>query len=101
MQARQANRAVADASRFWHPQIEQRQVRNVRPARRNARTHSKKQLEKLIAIIRQFGFLVPILIDEHGTVIAGHLRLEAAKLLRMADVPVIQITYLTEVEKRA
>jgi DNA modification methylase len=93
--------ARPDSATFWHPQVEQRPIRNVRPAKRNARTHGKKQLDKLIASIRQFGFLVPILIDEQGTVIAGHLRLEAAKALRMAHVPAIRITYLTDAEKRA
>ncbi len=90
-----------DARGFWHPKIEMLPLKRLRPAKRNARTHSKKQREKLLAIIRRFGFINPIIIDEEGNVIAGHLRLEVAKLLGMTHVPVIQITYLSELEKRA
>jgi ParB-like chromosome segregation protein Spo0J len=49
----------------------------------------------------RFGFINPIIVDENGNVIAGHLRLEVAGLLGMTEVPVIQITHLTDLEKRA
>src|SRR5206468_4892787 len=55
----------------------------------------------LLAIIRRFGSINPIIIDENGKVIAGHLRLEVAGLMGMTHVPVIQITHLTDLEKRA
>jgi len=42
------------------------------PNRRNARTHSKKQNRQIADSITAFGFLVPILIDEDGVIIAGH-----------------------------
>jgi len=68
---------------------------------RNARTHSPRQISKIAASITKFGFLVPILIDEYGLVIAGHGRLEAARQLDMKEVPVILATHLTETQKRA
>lgn len=86
---------------FWHPKIELRSIKKIRPAKRNARTHSKKQIEKLIGIIRRFGFINPILIDENGVIIAGHLRREVAERLGMTHVPVICITHLSELEKKA
>ena len=90
-----------DGHRFWHPKIELWPIKKVRPSKRNARTHSKKQREKLLAIIRRFGFINPIIIDENGTVIAGHLRLEVAGLLGMTHVPIIQVTHLTDLDTRA
>jgi DNA modification methylase len=96
------NTSFSDANRrFWHPKIELWPIKKVRPSKRNARTHSKKQRDKLLAIIRRFGFINPIIIDENGTVIAGHLRLEVAGLLGMTHVPIIQVTHLTDLDKRA
>ena len=48
---------------------------------RNARTHSKKQLRQIADSIRAFGFTNPVLIDEEGTILAGHGRVAAAKLM--------------------
>src|SRR4051812_41558558 len=94
--------AIGPQSRaFWHPKIESRSIKKIRPAKRNARTHSKKQTEKLIGIIRRFGFINPIIIDQNGTIVAGHLRREVAQQLGMTHVPVICITHLSELEKKA
>ena len=71
------------------------------PYSNNARSHSKKQLRKLANSIRTFGFLIPIVVDPHGEIIAGHGRLEAAKLLGLETVPTIRIDHLTEEMKRA
>ena len=76
-------------------------VGTLRPAARNARTHSKKQIRQLAAVIKQVGFLVPILTDKHGRIIAGHGRREAAILLGMSEVPVICVSHLTDAEIRA
>jgi hypothetical protein len=89
------------AERFWHPAIEMRPVKKLRPSERNARTHSKRQREKLIAAVRRFGFINPIIIDEEGHILAGHLRYEVACELGLKLVPAIEITHLTELEKRA
>jgi ParB-like chromosome segregation protein Spo0J len=53
----------------------------------NPRTHSKRQVEKIAASIRKYGFTNPILIDENNSILAGHGRLEAAKSLEMSSVP--------------
>ena len=71
------------------------------PYDRNARTHSPDQLDKLAAAITEFGFTSPILVDERGVILAGHGRLMAAKRLSLQCVPVIQITHLTDDQKRA
>ena len=71
------------------------------PAPRNARRHSRKQIQKLARIIGEFGFLVPLLVTQDGRIIAGHGRAEAAKLLSMTHVPVIYVDHLTPAQIEA
>ena len=78
-----------------------RPVDALRPDPRNARTHPKSQVDQIVASIRQFGFVNPILTDPDGRVIAGHARIDAAKAMGLAEVPTIQIRGLTEAQKRA
>ncbi len=68
---------------------------------RNARTHSKKQLKQIAQSIETFGFTNPILIDQSNAILAGHGRVEAAKLLGMSQVPCLRIEHMTPDEKRA
>lgn len=81
--------------------IEHVTIRDLAPWARNARTHSKKQVRQIADSIEQFGFTNPVLIDETRTILAGHGRVEAAKLLGMSDVPCLQLDHMTETEKRA
>lgn len=67
----------------------------------NPKTHEEKQIQQIARSIERFGFNNPILIDEKSEVIAGHGRLAAAKLLKLDAVPVICLSHLSEVEKRA
>ena len=71
------------------------------PDPRNARTHPKRQIEQIVQSIRAFGFTNPVLVDEAGNLIAGHGRLRAAKELGLAEVPVIELTGLSEPQKKA
>ncbi len=71
------------------------------PYERNARTHTKKQVHQIAASIREFGFTNPVLIDAEGGIIAGHGRVEAAKLLGLEKVPTIRLDHLSEAQKRA
>jgi DNA modification methylase len=71
------------------------------PDPRNARTHSKRQIAQLVASIDEFGFTNPILADPDGKVIAGHGRLLAAKQKGLADVPVIELAGLRDLQIRA
>src|SRR3979490_2531385 len=70
------------------------------PSPRNARTHSDAQIAEVAGSIRAFGFTNPILIGEDGDVVAGHGRLEAARRLGLAEVPVIPLRGLTELQRR-
>ena len=67
----------------------------------NARTHSKKQVAQIAASIREFGFNNPVLIDDSCMIIAGHGRVEAAKLLGWTQVPTIQLDHLSREQIRA
>lgn len=78
-----------------------REVLGLKPARRNARTHSAKQIAQLAASINQFGFVNPVLLDAKGRVVAGHGRLAAARQLGMTSVPTIALTHLAPAELRA
>jgi DNA modification methylase len=71
------------------------------PNKRNARTHSRRQIRKIADSISAFGFVVPILIDEGGNIIAGHGRYAAAHLLGLKQVPVIEVQGLSEAKRRA
>jgi DNA modification methylase len=81
--------------------IEDIPLGRLKPWNRNARTHSKKQVRQIADSITEFGFTNPVLIDESGTIIAGHGRVEAAKLLRMEAVPCLRIQSMTAEQKRA
>jgi DNA modification methylase len=67
---------------------------------RNARTHSDAQVAEIAGSIRAFGFTNPILVGDDRDIIAGHGRLAAARLLGLAEVPVIQLAGLTELQRR-
>jgi DNA modification methylase len=70
------------------------------PSARNARTHSDAQVAEIAGSIRAFGFTNPILVGEDGDVVAGHGRLAAARQLGLADVPVIMLKGLSELQRR-
>jgi len=82
-------------------QVKSLSVSEFRPHAENPRTHSPKQIRQIADSIRRFGFVNPVLVDNNGLVIAGHGRLEAAKLLGMDRVPAICVDQMTEAQKRA
>jgi len=82
-------------------QVNQTPVDSLIPFARNARTHSDEQVKQIAASIREFGFNNPILIREDLTVIAGHGRLAAAKVLGLKEVPTISLAHLTPLQVRA
>lgn len=86
--------------------ISQREVRELpitelRPWAKNARIHSKKQIAQIAASITEFGFTNPVLIDGSHNILAGHGRVEAAKLLGWKTVPCLRIDHMTAKQKRA
>lgn len=76
-------------------------ISDLKPWARNARTHSKKQVRQIAESIETFGFTNPVLIDERRTILAGHGRVEAARLLGRDEVPCLRLDDMSEDEKRA
>jgi len=81
--------------------IEHLPLTRLRPWQRNARTHSKKQIRQIADSIETFGFTNPVLIDAENTILAGHGRVAAAKLLGMDRVPCVRLEHMTPEQKRA
>jgi DNA modification methylase len=76
-------------------------VSDLVPAPDNPRRHSRQQVRAIARSIEAFGFNAPILIDRNRTIVAGHGRFEAAKLLGLAQLPVVFLDHLTETQARA
>ncbi len=81
--------------------VEYRPLGDLIPYARNARTHSEAQVALIAGSIREFGFTNPVLVDGSNGIIAGHGRVLAARKLGLETVPVIELGYLTEAQKRA
>jgi ParB/Sulfiredoxin domain len=76
-------------------------LNHIKPHPRNPRTNSKKQIRQIADSIQAVGFAAPVLIDENGVLLAGHGRLEAAKILGLKRIPAVIIEGLSEGRKRA
>jgi len=81
--------------------VERRALAGLVPYARNARLHSPQQIDQLVASMQQFGWTIPVLIDEGGEVIAGHGRLLAAARLGLDEAPVMVARGWSEAQKRA
>ena len=82
-------------------QPERRALSSLRPFPRNARLHSAEQVAQIVASITEWGWTMPVLIDETGEIIAGHARVLAATELQLAEVPVLVARDWSEAQKRA
>lgn len=78
-----------------------RRIAELKPYPRNARTHSRKQVKQIAASIERFGFTNPVLVSDDGEIIAGHGRVDAAKLLGWSSAPTIALSHLNAAERRA
>lgn len=81
--------------------VEMMPVAALAPYAANARLHPTEQVAQLAASIGEFGFNVPVLVDDAGVLIAGHGRVMAAKALGLDAVPAIRLGHLTEAQARA
>ena len=93
---------MADDKFQWPAdKVERRPISELIPYARNSRTHSDAQVAQIAASIREWGWTMPILVDEDGNVIAGHGRIMAAQKLGIADVPCMTATGWSEAKRRA
>jgi len=82
-------------------EIKEVEVTALIPYAKNSRTHDDAQVAQIAASIKEFGWTNPILIDGDKGIIAGHGRLMAARKLKMDKVPVIELSGMTEAQKKA
>ena len=83
------------------PPLEAVPVAALTPYAANSRVHTPRQVEQIAASIREFGFLVPVVIDATNGIVAGHGRVLAAQKLGMESVPCIRAAHLTDAQRRA
>jgi hypothetical protein len=81
--------------------VERRRIDELIPYARNARTHSPTQVAQLAASIKEWGWTIPVLVDETGGIIAGHGRILAARQLGIDEIPVMVAGGWTDAQKRA
>jgi DNA modification methylase len=82
-------------------QVEQWPIDKLVPYAKNSRTHSEEQISQIAASIKEWGFTTAVLVDETGSIIAGHGRVMAARKLGMASLPVMVAAGWTDAQKRA
>lgn len=81
--------------------FEQVEIEKLIPYVRNARTHSKEQINQLRGSIREFGFVNPVIVDKELNILCGHGRVEGAKAEGMTKVPCVFVEHLSDAQKRA
>ena len=76
--------------------IEYRRVETLTPNPNNPRIHTDRQVRKIARSIEVFGFVIPVVIGPSGQVVAGHGRVQAARLLRLNEIPTLSLQHLSE-----
>src|SRR5580692_2920521 len=102
MLSTQSEAAGASPTRAWPAdQVERWPIERLLPYANNARLHSEADLDKIAASISNWGWTMPVLADEDGVLIAGHLRVAAAAKLKLTSIPVVVARGWSEEEKTA
>lgn len=78
-----------------------RQIKDLKPYKKNAKKHNKEQVEQIANSIKEFGFTQPVIIDKHNSVVAGHGRILGAKKAGLKQVPTVTLEELTEEQIKA
>ena len=82
--------------------IEVLKIDDLKPYKKNAKKHPKKQIERIANSIESFGMCDPIGIwGKDNIIVEGHGRLEALKLLGYDEAPCIRLDHLTDEERKA
>jgi DNA modification methylase len=81
--------------------IQYKKIDELIPYARNSRTHSDAQVAQIAASIKEFGWTNPVLMDGDNGIIAGHGRVLAARVLGHTDIPTIELSHLSDIQKKA
>jgi DNA modification methylase len=84
-----------------HLKIIYRRIEELKPNPANPRRHTRRQIRQIGKSLKAFGFIVPVLIDKDGNIIAGHGRVLAAREVGVAEVPTLCLDHLTPEQARA
>ena len=76
-------------------------IKELKPYKKNAKKHSKEQVEQIANSIKEFGFTQPVIIDKNNSVVAGHGRILGAKKAGLKQVPTVCLEELTEEQIKA
>lgn len=85
----------------YDKQIVMRNIKDLKPYKKNAKKHPKEQVEHIANSIKEFGFTQPVLIDKNNCVVAGHGRILGAKAAGLKEVPTLCLEDLTEEQIKA
>ena len=85
----------------YDKQIVMRNIKDLKPYKKNAKKHPKEQVERIANSIKEFGFTQPVLIDKNNCVVAGHGRILGAKKAGLKEVPTLCLEDLTEEQIKA
>src|ERR1700733_7220030 len=94
-------RNIATNAGLIELQIQYRPVGDLALDPRNPRQHSQRQVDQIADSIREFGFIIPVVIDDTARVVVGHARVLAAKKLDMPLIPVVEIKHLSKAQLKA
>lgn len=75
-------------------------IGDVHPYKNNPRNNTAA-VKPVANSIKEFGFQQPIVVDKQGTIIVGHTRYKAAKMLKLKEVPVVVAANLTPDQVKA
>lgn len=76
-------------------------VKDLKPYAKNTKKHDKTQIANVAESIKQYGFVQPIVVDKDNNIVIGHCRYEAAKKLKLENVPCVCVDELTEEQVKA
>ncbi len=76
-------------------------IKELKPYKKNAKKHPKEQVERIANSIKEFGFTQPVIIDKNNCVVAGHGRILGAKKAGLKQVPTVMLEELTEEQIKA
>lgn len=75
-------------------------INELHPYENNPRKNDSA-VEAVAASIKEFGFKVPVIIENNGTIVAGHTRYKAAKKLKLKEIPCIVADDLSDEQIKA
>jgi DNA modification methylase len=78
-----------------------RRIDELKPNPTNPRRHTRRQIRQIGKSLKAFGFIVPVLIDKDGNIIAGHGRVLAAREVGITEVPTLCLDHLTPAQASA